>query len=75
MLCALADFTGESKTISLPNEIRINGSLSSDPFVIAEACARHFFPEEPPSNLSHSTIEASAQAARGNDPCLSTPLR
>ncbi|EFX62974.1 hypothetical protein DAPPUDRAFT_119650 [Daphnia pulex] len=71
---ALADFTGKSKSIPLPNEIRVDGSLSSDPVVIAEACARHFFPDEPPSDLSHSAIEASAHAALCSSSAEATPL-
>ncbi|EFX78412.1 hypothetical protein DAPPUDRAFT_320366 [Daphnia pulex] len=71
---ALADFTGKSKSIPLPNEIRVDGSLSSDPVVIAEACARHFLPDEPPSDLSHSAIEASAHAALCSSSAEATPL-
>jgi hypothetical protein len=37
--------------------------LSSDLIVIADACARHFFPEERLAYPSHSAIEATAQAA------------
>jgi hypothetical protein len=37
--------------------------ISSDLIVIAQACARHLFPEELLSYPSHSAIEATAQAA------------
>jgi hypothetical protein len=54
---------GEIQIYPLPTEIRINGSLSSDPVVIVDVFARHFFPDEPLSNPSHFAIEAIAQVA------------
>lgn len=71
---AFSDFTGKSKSIPLPSEVCINGSLTSDPMVIADGCARHFFPDEPLSDSSHSDIEAAAQAALSSSPLDHPPL-
>jgi len=60
---ALSDFTGKSSSIQLSSEILIDGTLTSDPVAIADGCARHFFPVEPPSDSSHSEIEATAWSA------------
>ncbi len=40
---ALAQFTGKSMSIPLPDSVIINGCPISDPIEIANGCADHFF--------------------------------
>lgn len=63
MFRVLSEFTGKTKSIPLPSEVSIDGTLSSDAVLIAEGCARHFFPDEPPSESTHSAVESAAFAA------------
>lgn len=60
---ALASFTGKAKSISLPLELSVNGSLISDPIAIADACSDHFFPSGPRSDDSHKAIEELVKTA------------
>lgn len=55
---ALATFSGKSKSISLPQKLLINGLLTSDPDIIVDACACHFFP----SDESHFLLEEQAKS-------------
>ena len=75
MFRALSEFTGKTKSIPLPSEVSIDGALSADAVLIAEGCARPFFPGEPPSESTHSAVESAALAAvlfqLGDDPLLS----
>jgi hypothetical protein len=63
MFRVLSEFAGKTKSISLPSEVSIDGALSADAVLIAEGCARHFFPVEPPSESTHSAVESEAIAA------------
>ncbi|KAI9555061.1 hypothetical protein GHT06_020361 [Daphnia sinensis] len=60
---ALSDFKSKSKSIHLPSEIVIDGALPTDPIVIADDCARHFFPVKPPSSTAHLAVENEALAS------------
>ncbi|XP_045023743.1 LOW QUALITY PROTEIN: uncharacterized protein LOC123468139 [Daphnia magna] len=64
MFRVLSEFAGKTKSISLPSEVSIDGALSADPILIAEGCARHFFPVEPPSQSTHSAVESEACCLR-----------
>ncbi|KZS10420.1 Uncharacterized protein APZ42_025121, partial [Daphnia magna] len=59
----LSDFKGKSKSIPLPSEILIDGAPSTDPIAIADGCARHCFPDEPPSDTAHLAVENEALAS------------
>ncbi|KAK4028823.1 hypothetical protein OUZ56_021841 [Daphnia magna] len=59
----LSDFKGKSKSIPLPSEILIDGAPSTDPIAIADGYARHFFPDEPPSDTAHLAVENEALAS------------
>lgn len=50
----LAEFSGKSHSIPIPPELVVNGLLTSDPAVIAEGCADHFFRMK--NQLSLSTL-------------------
>jgi hypothetical protein len=56
---ALFPFMGKSRSIPLPSKLLVDGKFSSDPATIANGCASHFFPVEPPSNTYHLELEAS----------------
>lgn len=60
---ALAKFSGKAKSIQLPCSMMISGTLSSDPNIIIEGCAKHFFPEDSPTCLSHRDVLEKADLA------------
>ena len=58
---ALAEFSGKAQSIPVPLELVVDGLPTSDPAVIAEGCADHFFPGEKPTEPLHvSIIETSS---------------
>ena len=59
----LAEFTGKSKTISLPDAITIDGVVTSDSSIIVTGCANHFFPESYPSTNAHLETENTVKTA------------
>jgi hypothetical protein len=59
----LSSFSGKSKSIPVPSELTVNGAVTTDPSIITKACADHFFPFEPPSDIAHSAIIDSAKSA------------
>ena len=59
----LASFSGKSKSIPVPSELTVNGAATTDPSIITKACAEHFFPVEPPSDIDHSAILDSANSS------------
>lgn len=60
---ALAKFSGKAKSIQLPSSMMINGSLSSDPNIIIDGCAKHFFPEESSTSQLHRDVLEKADIA------------
>ena len=63
MFRELAEFTGKSKTISLPDAITIDGVVTSDSSIIVTGCANHFFPESYPSTNAHLETENTVKTA------------
>ena len=58
---ALAEFFGKYQFIPTPLDLVVNGLLTSDPAVIAEGCADHFFPGETPTKpMLANIIETSS---------------
>ena len=53
---ALAEFSGKAQPIPVPLELVVDGLPTSDPAVIAEGCADHFFPGEKPTEPLHASI-------------------
>ena len=46
----------KSQSIPTPLDLVFNGLLTSDPAVIAEGCAAHFFPGEKPTKPMNANI-------------------
>jgi hypothetical protein len=62
---ALAEFSGKSQSIPISLELVVNGLSISDPAIIAEGYADHFFPGEKPTEPLHaSIIETSSLSVR-----------
>ncbi len=69
----LKKMSGEWTTIPLPTEITVKGCTLNQPVKILEACARHFFPDNPPSDPFHSEVEASVCAGLSSSSLGSYP--
>jgi hypothetical protein len=70
---ALAEFSGKSKSIPIPLNLVVNGLPTSDPAIIAEGCADHFFPADKPTKPMHANIIETSSLSLNQNNCEIPP--
>ena len=58
---AIKFVTQSEPSVDLPSQISVNDKIITNPTDILNACARHFFPPDPPSNSAHREVEKCAK--------------